>query len=499
MDDKPERPSVTYATYQGPRQIRKYLKQQTVLETATPLDRENESSNSSTSTHISPGSESEAGILPSSSSSSTDVSLKGHMLGGLLEDSDCSRINLNTESHLTNDPKVPNIAYSKDVLNKNVPGGPERSRSSPSSVTNSNSTVGEPDSQDHLGCVPVPQTDQNLVYSTLFTGSNCSIVPCRPDFQRISTPETTVKENSVVSDRTLVQTEEQAEPESPAISDFSYSNSHGSDTTKQESTDLSSPNKSVRHEDLQLPESKCSDKHIIDNSSKQAANHTSTIALQGHAVTDTELVNEGNRLSAQDLQKKLAVTEVRQETESVSVGEPTTSGHVKPSGDRIDSLPTDTDQLFITEAKKLDFGSHGKMPHNLRINQKDSAAVKCISDSTVVACVENKITPEMTFELHRSHISESLLDSESLQPAEIPPDARTSLNVDYTKSNFNASSPTCVSGVGMLSRLDIPVLKNERASMFIETGDVNIVGISSQPIKCQEENVVNHVEAQFSV
>ncbi|XP_039735034.1 very large A-kinase anchor protein [Pteropus medius] len=495
-DDKPERPSVTYARYRGPRQIRKYLKQQTILETATPLDRENESSDSSTSTHIGPGSESEAGIPPSSSSSSTDVSLKGHMLGGPLEDYDSSRINLNTESHLTNDPKVPNIVYSKDVLNKNVPGGPGRSRSSPSSVTNPNSTVGECDSQHHLSCVPVPQTDQNLECLTLFTGSNCSIVPCRPDFQRITTTETTVKENSsAVRDGTLVQTEEQVEPESPAISDFSYSNSHGSDTTKQESTDLSSPNKSVRHEDLQLPESKCSDKHIVDNSSKQAANHTSTIALQKHAVTDTELVNEGNRLSAQDLQKKLAVMEIRQETESASVGEPTISGHVKASEDRSDSLPKDTDQLFITEAKKLDFGSHGKMPHILRINQKGSAAVKCISDSTVVACLENKITPELTFELHRSHISESLLDSESLHRAEVPPDARTSLNVDYTKSNFNASSPTFVSGVGMLSRLDIPVLKNEGSSMLIETGDVNIVGISSRPIKCQEENVVNHVEA----
>ncbi|XP_019612766.2 very large A-kinase anchor protein isoform X1 [Rhinolophus sinicus] len=490
MDGKPERPSVTYATYRGPRQIRKYLKQQTMLETVTPVDRENETSDSSISTHIVPGSETEAVTLPSLSSSSTDVSMKGHTLGGPLDDS----INLNTESHLTNNPEVPNIASFKDVLNKNDPRGPERSRSS-LSVTNSSSAVGEYDAQPHLSCVPVSQTDRNLVCSGLFTGNNSSSVPCHPDFQRVTTTEATLKESSsVVSDGMLAPREEHVEPQSRAASDFSCSKSDGSDTTKQENADVPSPNKSIRREDLQLPESKYPDKQTIDNSSQQAANHTGSTALQRLAVTDTELVNESNRLSAPDAQENVAGTEIRQETDSVSVGELTTSSHVKAPEDRIESLPKDTDQLFVTEAKKLDLGPPGKMPPTSRISQKDPAAVKCVGESVVVACLENHITPELTFELHKNNISESLLDPESPQRTKVSPDTRTSLTLDYTKSNFDASSPTFISGVGMLSRLDVPVSKKEESSGFIETGDINIAGISCEPTKCQGENV-NHVEA----
>ena len=47
----------------------------------------------------------------------------------------------------------------------------------------------------------------------------------------------------------------------------------------------------------------------------------------------------------------------------------------------------------------------------------------------------------------------------------------------------------------MLSQVDIPILKNEGSSALVETGDVNIVGISSQSRQCQQEHVANHVEA----
>uniref|UniRef100_A0A452QJ05 Crystallin beta-gamma domain containing 3 n=1 Tax=Ursus americanus TaxID=9643 RepID=A0A452QJ05_URSAM len=495
LDGKPERPSVTYATYRGPRQIRKYLKHQTALETVTPSDRENESSDSSTSIHIGPGSETEARIASSLSSASTDVSVKGHLLEGLLEDSDCSKINLNTESHLTNNPELPNSAFSKDVLNKHDPGGPVRSRSSPSSGTNSSSTVREFDSQHHLSGVPLSQTDRNLVGSALFTGSNGSEVPCSPDFQRITTTETTVKEvSSVMSDGTLVQ-REHVEPVDPAVSDFSCRKSDGSDSTKQGSTDLPSSNKSIRLEEPRSPESKCSDKQTVDNSAKRAASHASIPALQRHAATDTEPVNEGNRLSAQDSQKNLAARKIRQETESALVGEPTASSLVKAPKDRTEPLPKDTDQLFVTEARKPEFRPHGKMPHTVRINQNNPASVKHISESAVVACLESKIAPELSFEPNQNHISESLLDSESLQRAKASPDVRTSLTLDCKKSDFSISSPTFVSRVGMPSKLDIPVLKDECSSVLTETGDVNIVGISSQPSNCQEEDVANRVEA----
>uniref|UniRef100_A0A8D0PAF3 Beta/gamma crystallin 'Greek key' domain-containing protein n=1 Tax=Sus scrofa TaxID=9823 RepID=A0A8D0PAF3_PIG len=491
IHDKPEKPLVTFSTYRGPRQIRKYLKQQSASETVNPSDRENESSDSSGSTQMGPESEMEPGIVPVSSAS-TDISMKGHLLEGLLEVSDYNKINLNTEGHSRNHQELPNTASSKDVFNKNDPEGPERSRSS-SSVTNSSPTLGESDSQHHFNCAPVSQMDRNLVCSTLFTGSKSSKTPCSPDLQRTASPETMIRENiSVVSDGTVVQREEHAEPESPAVSDFSCSKSNGNDTTKQRSADLPSPNKSIRREDLQLPESKCSDKQTIDNSSKQAANHTNTVALQRHAVTDTELGNEGNGLSSQDTQENLAVTENKQEAESASVGEPTTSSHVKES--RIESLPKDTDQPLVTEAIKLDFRPHGKMP-SIGINQKDPASVKYTGESAGIACLENEIAPRLNFELNRDCISESLLDSERPQQAKVLPDVRTSLNLDHKKTDFNTSFPTFVSGVAVMNKLDIPVLKNKDSSVLIETGDVNIVGISSQPSKRQEENVADHVEA----
>ncbi|XP_026933395.2 very large A-kinase anchor protein isoform X1 [Acinonyx jubatus] len=494
LDSNPERPSVTYATYRGPRQIRKYLKHQNALETVNPLDRENESSDSSTSIHIGPGSDIEARMVSLLSSASTDISVKGHLLEGLLEDSDCSKINVNTESHLTNHLELPNTAASTNVLNKNDPGGPVRSRSSPSSVTNFSSTASESDSRHHLSCAPVSQTDRNLVCSALFTGSNSSRVPCSPDFQGITTAETTIKEDSsVMSDGTWVQREARVEHESPAVSDCSSSKPDGSDTTKQGSADLLSPNKSIMHEDLQLPESKCSDKQAVDNSAKQAASHISTTALQRHAVTDTEPVNEGNRLSSQDSQKNLAATKIRQETESTLVSEPTTSSHIKAPEGRIEPLPKDIDQLFVTEPKRSSFRPHGKMPHVVRINQNNPASGEHISQSAVVACLENRISPKLNFEPNRNHISESHLDSESLQQTKVSPDVRTSLILDSTKSDFSISSPTFVSRVGMLSKLDTPVTKDE-CSVLTETGDVSIVGISSPPGKCQEENVANRVE-----
>ncbi|XP_003893878.3 very large A-kinase anchor protein isoform X1 [Papio anubis] len=493
IDGKPEEPSVTYATYRGPSHIRKYLKQQTGLATVNTLDTENESSDSSINRHIDPGSEIEARILPLLLSASTDSSMKGNLLEGPLEDSDCSKTNLNTESSLTNNPELQNIASSNNFLNKNAWGGNERNRSSPSSVTNS-SYDGESDSQHHLSCEPVSQTNRNLVCSALFTGSSSSNVPCSPDFQRVTTTENTIKENTVMSNGTLVQREELVEPQGPAISNFSCTKSDGSDTTEQESTNLPSPNKSIRHEDLQLPESECSDKQTIDNSSKQAATHTSVVALQRHAVTNTELVNEGKRLSAQDSQKNVVVREIRQETESASASASIASSHVKAPEDKIESSPKDTDQYFETKAKKLDFRSHDKIPH-IRMNRKDRTSLNYVSESAVVACLVNKNAPELKFELNRSHISETPLDSESPQQTKVSPDAKICLSLDCKKLNFNISPPTFVSGVGMLSKLDVPDLMNEGSPVPIETGKVNTVGISCQPSKCKEENVKNHVEA----
>uniref|UniRef100_A0A8C6DMS9 Crystallin beta-gamma domain containing 3 n=1 Tax=Moschus moschiferus TaxID=68415 RepID=A0A8C6DMS9_MOSMO len=487
MDDKSERPLVTYATYRGPRQIKKYLKQQTASETVNPLDRENASSDSSTSTHRGPGSEMETGKVLLLSSASTGIPVKGQVPEGQLEDSDYNKRDLNIESHSTNNQELANTASSRGVLNKAYPGGPETSRSS-CSVTSSSSTAGDSDSRHHLSCVPGSQTDRNLGCSALFTESNSSKIPYSPVLQRTATPGTMVKRTSpVMSDGTPVQAE------NPAISDFSCSKSDGSNPTTHGSGDLPSPNKSIRREALQLPESKCSDKQTVENSSKQAANHTSPIAFQKQAVTDTELVNAGNRSSAQDTQKNLTPAEIKQETENTSVEEPTTSSHVKDPEDTIESLHKDTDPLLLAEVKNL-VRPHGNVPP-FRMNQKEAASVKQTSESVVVTCLENKIATELNLELNRNHISESLLDSESPQQAKALPDARTSPSLGHKKSDFSASWPTFVSGVSMLSQVDIPILKNESPSVFVETGDVNIVGISSQSHQCQQEHVANHVEA----
>ncbi|XP_066097707.1 very large A-kinase anchor protein [Saccopteryx bilineata] len=492
-EGKPGRPSVTYATYRGPRQIRKYWRQQTALEGVDPLDRENPSSGSSASTHTGPDRETEAGTLSSLSSSGTDVAVKGHVLGDPHEDSDCRRISLNSGNHPTNDPEVWNVASSEDISNKTGPGGPAGSGPSPTSTTNSCFAAGETDSPPQSGWAPVSRADRNLVCSALLTGSHGSTGPGRPDLQRMTAPETTAEENSPITrDGTQAQGA-RVEPESPAISDFSCGKSDGSDTAKQQSTGLPSPSKFIRHEDLQLPQRKCPDKQTADNPSAQAASHTT--ALQRHAGADTELMNEGNGLSAHDAQSSLVVTEIGQETESVSVGESTTSSRAKAPEDRTESLPKDTDPLCVAEAKRLDLGPHGKMPHLLRINQKDPTAVKCSSESTDGACLENRVAPELTFEAYRSQISEPLPDSGGPQHARVCPDTGTSLPADGQQSNINASSPPCVSGTGMLSRLNMPVLKNEGSSVLMETGGVNTVGVSSEPSECQEEHVVSHVEA----
>lgn len=486
VDGKPEKPSVTYATYHGPRHVRKYMKQQTVLETVNPLGREDESSDSSTSTHTGPGSETESGIIPLLSSANKDVSMKEHLLGDPLEDSGCCEINRKTKSHLTDDPELPNTAAAEDILTKNDPREPERSKSHLYSLTHSNSAVGESDSQSYLSCVPVSEIKSSLVCSPLCPGSNNSIDANSSDFQKVATTtETMVIENNfVVSNETLVQRQEPTELENPAISDFSCNKSDGSYTTKQENADLPTPNKSVRHEGLQVPESKCSDKQTVDNSSKQASSHTSTIALQRHVVTDTFLVNEGNRLSAQDSQKDLVIREIGQETETISVSEPTS--YVKVPEDKMEPLPKD--HLLATEAKELHFKARSEMemPHCYRINHKDPDGVKYISDSAPIACLENKVAPDLNFELDRSPTSLPLAESENAKQAKLLSDAKTSLTLDGKNSDLNASSPTFISGVEMLSSVDSPVSKEEGSSVLTENGDVNIVVITSQPNKCQD-------------
>ncbi|XP_058517761.1 very large A-kinase anchor protein [Ochotona princeps] len=480
IDDQPfSRPSVTYATYRGPQHIRKYLKQQTILETVNPLDRENESSDSSTNTRVGGWSETEAGTAPSLSTS-TSISTEGY-----LEASTCSRISANTENQLTNSLELQETVSSKHVLNKNDPGRLEKRQVPPSAVANSGCAVGESNSQGLLSCISISQTDGQS--STQLTGKENSEVTCSPDFQGKTTIGNTVKETSSLMSGGTSEKGEQVEPQKPAVSDFSGSEFPGSNAAKQGHSDLPSPNRLMRHEDLHLPESKCSDKQPVDNSSEQAANHTSPVAPQGHAVTDTELVGEEKTLSSQDSEKNLAVTEIGQKSESASAGEPTTSSHAKVPEDRVKSFPEGPPQLFEAEAKKSAVRPLGSTPQ-VRANQKDPASVKCSTDSESVACLE--IVPELDLGPNKNHLSESPPDSESPQQTKISPDVKTSVSLNRGESKDTTSPPTFVSGADVLNTLAVSALKNEHA----ETGGENIAGVSCQPNKNREESKADHVE-----
>ncbi|XP_038200724.1 very large A-kinase anchor protein isoform X2 [Arvicola amphibius] len=473
---KPERPSVTYATYRGPTQIRKYLKQQTVLETVNHLDREDESSDSSTHTHTGSRNRMDPVTAPLSSASK-EVATKDCLLGGPLEVSSYSQINLNIESRLENNPALQNSASSETILDKNSRGGSGRSRASSSSVSNPSYVVREGDSQP----------ERSLVCSSLFIGSRSSQLPC-PEFQRKTATENTWRENSsVMSDGVSVPREEHVEPQRPAVSDFSCSKSDGSVTTKVESTNLSSPNKSIRHEDVRSPESQCFDKPAADNPSRKNVNHTSIAALQGHAVTDSELVNEGKRLPAQESQKN-GVSEIMQETEGASGGEPTTLSHQRAPEDGIESLPKNTEPLCKTEAKRLGLEVHGKI-HSMGKNQEDLGSVKYINDSAVIANVESETAPNVNFELNRNPVSESPFHAENPQNAQLFPGAETLLNLDCKTSDCSASPSTFASGLDILCKLDFPGVKSER-SLSNEAGQGHIF---SHPSECQD--VGNHSEA----
>ncbi|KAH0500022.1 Very large A-kinase anchor protein [Microtus ochrogaster] len=474
---KPERPSVTYATYRGPTQIRKYLKQQTVLETVNHLDREDESSDSSTHTHTSSRNIMDPVMAPLSSASK-QVATKDYLLGGPLEVSGYSQINLNIGSRLENNPALQNSASSETILDKNSRGGSGRSRASSSSVSNPSYVVGECDSEP----------ERSLVCSSLFIGSRSSQLPC-PEFQRKTATENTWRENSsVISDGVSVPREEHVEPQRPAVSDFSCSKSDGSVTTKVESTNLSSTNKSIRHEDVQLPESKC-DKPAADNPSRKNVNHTSIAALQGHAVTDSKLVNEGKRLPAQESQKNV-VSEIMQETEGASGGEPTTLSHQRAPEDGIESLPKVTEPLCKTEAQRLGLEVYGKT-HSVGKNQEELGSVKYISDSAVVASVESETAPKVNFELDRNPVSESPLHAENPQSTQVFPGAETLLNLDCKTSDCSASPSTFASGLNMLCKLDFPGLKSEQ-SLSNEAGQGHIF---SHPSEFQD--VGNHSEAAY--
>ncbi|XP_029400077.1 very large A-kinase anchor protein isoform X2 [Mus pahari] len=479
---KPEKPSVTYATYRGPTQIRKYLKQQPVLETVNHLDREDGSSDSNPQAHAGSRNIRDNTVTVPLSTASKDVATKGYLLGGPLEASGYSQMNTILESNQESVPGLQDVASSKCILNKNSHGGSRSSWAAPSSVSNPSYVAGEPDSQ----------TESGLVCSSVFRGSKSSQGPC-PEFQRKTATDHPLRINSSVVTDGLpsVPGEEQARPQGPAVPDFSCSKSDGSDTTKMESTNLSSPHKSIRHEDVRLPEHKCGDKPAVDNPSRRNVNHTRIMALQGHAVTDSELVNEGKKLPARDLQENV-VSEILKETECASGSEPTTLSHVRAPEVRIEPLPKETEPPPCeTETKGLGLQSRVKTPHEMGKTREDPGSVKCVSDSGVVACTKSETTHGLKSELNRNPVSESPFLLENHQQGGVSSDAEAPLNLDCKTSDYSASPPTSASQINRLGKLGFPALKSER-SMSSKTGQGNVF---SHPNECREEDVGTHSEA----
>lgn len=469
---KPEKPSVTYATYRGPTQIRKYLKKQPGSETVNHLNREDGSSDSSTQARTGSRSIPDTVTVPLSTASK-DMTTKGYLLGGPLEDSGYSQTNTNIENDLESPPELQKIASSKYILNKNSLGDPRSSWTSPSSVSNPSCVVGEPDSQ----------MERSLVCSSVFRGSQSSQGPC-PEFQRKTATENTLRvSSSAVSDGLpSVPAEERVQPQRPAVSDFSCSKSDGSDTAKMESTNLSSPNKSIRHEDVRLPESKCCDKPAVDNPSRQDVNHTRVTALRGHAVTDSGLVNEGKKLPAQDKQNNV-LSEVLRETECASGSEPTTFSHVRAPEVRTESLPKETETPCDTETEKLGVEPYVQTPpQEMGETQEDPGSVKSVSDSVGIACTESETAHELKSESDRNPISDSPFLLEPLQQGEVFSEAETPLNLDCKTSDCSASPPTFASRTDRLGQLGFPDLKGERSTSS-RTGQGNVC---SHPNECRE-------------
>lgn len=474
---KPEKPSVTYATYRGPTQIRKYLQQQPVLETVNHLDREDGSSDSSPQAHAGSRSIRDTVTVPLSTDSK-DVATKGYLLGGPLEASGYSQINTNLESNQESVPGLQDIASSKCISNKNSHGGLRSSWASPSSVSNPSYVVGEPDSQ----------TESVLVCSSVFRGSKSSQGPC-PEFQRKTATDSPLRVNSsaVTDGLPSVPGEEPARPQRLSVPDFSRSKSDGSDTTKMESTNLSSPHKSIRHEDVRLPEHKCGDKPAVDNPSRRTVNHACIMALRGHAVTDSELVNEGKKLPARDSQKNV-VSEILKETECASGSEPTTLSHVRtPETEPLEPPPPPCE----TETKRLGWELHVKTPHEMGKTQEDPGSVKGVSDSVAVACTGSEAAHELKSEPNRNPISESPFLSENSQQGGVSSDAEAPLHLDCKTSDYSASPPTLASRINRLGKLGFPGLKSERSTSS-KTGQGKVF---SHPNECQEEGVGTHSEA----
>ncbi|GAB1300357.1 Beta/gamma crystallin domain-containing protein 3 [Apodemus speciosus] len=474
VDSKPEKPSVTYATYRGPTQIRKYLKQQPVLETVNHLDQEDGSSDSSSQAHTGSRSIEDTVTVPLSTDSK-DVATKGYLLGGPLEASGYSQINTHLESNQESTPGLQNIASSKYILDENSHGGPRSSRPSPSPASNPSYAVGDPNSKSESG----------LVGSSVFRGSKSSQGPC-PEFQRRTATENPLRVNSpAVSDGlTSVPGEEYAQPQRPAVPDFSCSKSVGSDTTKMESTNLPSPHKSIRHEDVRLPENKCRDKPTVDNPSRQNVNHTLMTALQGRAVTNSELVNEGKKLPARDSQKNVA-SEILKATECASGSEPTTLTGRRAPEVRMESLPQETEPPRETETKRLPLEPSVKTPSEMGKPQEDPRSVKCVSDSARGADTESEKAHELKSELNRNPSSESPILLENPQQGGVFSDAEAPLNLDCKTSDYSASPPTFASRINRLGKLGFPGLKSERSTSS-KTGQADDLG---------EEDVGTHSEA----
>ncbi|XP_052015131.1 very large A-kinase anchor protein [Apodemus sylvaticus] len=474
VDGKPEKPSVTYATYRGPTQIRKYLKQQPVLETVNHLDGEDGSSDSSSQAHIGSRSIADTVMVPLSTASK-DVTTKGYLHGGPLEVSGYSQINTNLESNQESIPGLQNIASSKYVLDKNSHGGPRSSQTSPSSASNLSYAVGDPNSQKESG----------LVGSSVFRGSKSSQGPC-PEFQGRTATENPLRVNSsAVSDGLpSVPGEEYTQPQRPAVPDFSCSKSDGSDATKMESTNLPSSHKSIRHKDVRLPESKCCDKPAVDNPSRQNVNLTGMKASQGRAVTDSELANEGKIVPARDSQKNV-VSEILKATECASGSEPTTLSCRRTPEVRIESLPQETEPSCETETKKLLLELNVKTLSEMGKTQEDPGSVKCVNDSAVVAGTESEKAHELKSELNRNPISESPILLENPQQGGVFSDAETPLNLDCKTSDYSASPPTFVSRINRLGKLGFSGLKSERSTSS-KTGQADDF---SYPNECQDEDV----------
>ncbi|XP_074048407.1 very large A-kinase anchor protein [Macrotis lagotis] len=415
---KNEISSITYSTYRGPRHILKILKKQNKLETLTSIQRADETSDSSATTKTGTGSESETVISPDSSINNNTDPLKDPLKDAFLNNSN----------------------YKQSLLNR------------PSATETVSNSMVESCYNHSLNYVPVYKIDNDIIGSVLH-GNNTKDHE-NPAFQKTGNPKTTSESKSLKNERT--EQREHFQPPSIVLSDLNVGLANrDSETVKQECEDLTSPSKTILHDELELPESKCS-----------VSDHFSNVVLN-QDESDNEHMNEESRSVIQDSQINMQVKKNTKEKE-ISASESLSSANILHAKNvTVESLPKDTNYSLTAKDKNFDSGPSDKVSQGILMIQNDFPSIKSVNESLEVDYIQNSIIPELKFEVvNRNNILVSSFEYENLEMAKVLPgtsdvsNEQTSPILENEKVDSYDSTPSLYFEGGTFEKCQAPVLKN---------------------------------------